>query len=68
MSMKALAFRATGDEQVLELRQIARPLPGAEDVLIKVLAFAINPVRILLASLNTFLGLLTHPFNIGARY
>lgn len=45
MSMKALAITAHGDEQQLNLHQVARPVHTADDLLVKVSAFALNPVR-----------------------
>lgn len=45
MSMKALGITAPGDEQHLNLHTIGRPTISADDVLVKISAFALNPVR-----------------------
>lgn len=51
-SMKALAFRAHGDENQMELVDVPHPSFGDDDLLIKVSAFAINPVRDLFLNLT----------------
>ena len=45
MSMKALAFKTHGDEQQLDLHTVPRPTLLADDVLVHIRGFAINPVR-----------------------
>lgn len=47
MSMKAIAFRAPGEEEVLEVVELPIPVTGADDVLVRVLGFAISHVRTL---------------------
>jgi NADPH:quinone reductase-like Zn-dependent oxidoreductase len=42
--MKAVVFNKYGGSEVIEVRQMPRPVPGVDDVLIKVRAAAINPV------------------------
>lgn len=42
--MKALYFRNYGDSDVLEYAEIARPVPGPRQVLVKVAGAAFNPV------------------------
>jgi NADPH:quinone reductase-like Zn-dependent oxidoreductase len=42
--MKAVVFNKYGGNEVIEVRQVQKPEPGAHDVLIKVHAAAINPV------------------------
>jgi NADPH:quinone reductase-like Zn-dependent oxidoreductase len=42
--MKAVVIQEYGDNNVVELREIDRPRPGADEVLIKVMASGINPV------------------------
>lgn len=45
MSMKAIGFKAPGEEDVLEVVELLKPVTGAEDVLVKVHGFAISHVR-----------------------
>jgi NADPH:quinone reductase-like Zn-dependent oxidoreductase len=42
--MKAVVFDKYGGNDVIEIRQVPKPVPGADDVLIKVHAAAVNPV------------------------
>ena len=42
--MKAVVFNKYGGNEVIEVKQVPRPVPGADDVIIKVHAAAINPV------------------------
>lgn len=45
--MKAIAFNSTGDpEKVLQVIEKEKPVPGADEVLVKVLASTINPADI----------------------
>jgi len=43
-TMKAVLVRATGDPDVLQLEEVAKPEPGAEEVLIRVHAASVNPI------------------------
>ena len=45
MSMKAITLSGFGNEQDLKLSEVSIPQTGANDVLIKVHAFSLNPVR-----------------------
>ena len=49
MSMKAIAIKAHGDEKQLELFTMPRPVPSADEALIKVHGFALNPVRLIMS-------------------
>jgi len=42
--MKAVVFNRYGGNEVIEVRQMPRPVPGVDDVLIKVHAASVNPV------------------------
>ncbi|MGC2061406.1 MAG: NAD(P)-dependent alcohol dehydrogenase [Thermodesulfovibrionales bacterium] len=42
--MKAVVFNKYGGNEVIEVRQMPRPVPGVDDVLIKVHAASVNPV------------------------
>jgi len=42
--MKAVVFNRYGGNEVLEVREMPRPVPGADDVLIRVHAASVNPV------------------------
>jgi len=42
--MKAIVYRKNGPPEVLSLEEIERPAPGAQEVLIKVHAAAVNPL------------------------
>jgi NADPH:quinone reductase-like Zn-dependent oxidoreductase len=42
--VKAVIIHATGDADVLRLEEVERPEPGADEVLIRVQAAAVNPV------------------------
>ena len=42
--MKAVVLNKCGGNEVIEVKQVPKPEPGANDVLIKVHAAAINPV------------------------
>jgi NADPH:quinone reductase-like Zn-dependent oxidoreductase len=42
--MKAVVFDKYGGNEVIEVRQVPKPVPGADDVLIKVHAASVNPV------------------------
>jgi len=42
--VKAVVIHATGDADVLRLEEVERPEPGEGEVLIRVLASAVNPV------------------------
>lgn len=63
--MKTLAFTAPGDEQVFKLLQVPRPTHGDDDVLIKVHAFAINPVRHFLDPRYRFSLVMIRPESAG---
>jgi NADPH:quinone reductase-like Zn-dependent oxidoreductase len=42
--MKAVRIHAFGGPEVLQLEDIARPVPAADEILIKVSASGVNPV------------------------
>jgi len=42
--MKAVVFNKYGGNEVIEVRQMPRPVPGVDDVLVKVHAASVNPV------------------------
>jgi NADPH:quinone reductase-like Zn-dependent oxidoreductase len=42
--MKAVVFNKYGGNEVIEIRQMPRPVPGVDEVLIKVHAASVNPV------------------------
>ncbi|MBA4373663.1 MAG: zinc-binding alcohol dehydrogenase [Thermodesulfovibrio sp.] len=42
--MKAVVFNKYGGNEVIEVRQMPRPVPGVDEVLIKVHAASVNPV------------------------
>ncbi|MBC8985082.1 NADP-dependent oxidoreductase [Pedobacter sp. N36a] len=44
--MKAIQFHSYGDSSVLQLEEVAKPVPKAHEVLIKVVATTINPFDI----------------------
>ncbi len=43
-SMKAIVRRCYGSPAVLALEDVAKPIPGDDEVLVKVVAAAVNPV------------------------
>lgn len=43
MTMKAIRYHAYGPPDVIELRDVARPVPGDGEVLVRVRAVAVNP-------------------------
>lgn len=45
MSIKAVGVTAHGSESRLEILEIAKPVASASDLLVKLSAVAINPVR-----------------------
>ena len=44
MTMKAIVYERFGSPDVLELKEIDKPSPGDDEVLIKVRAVALNPL------------------------
>ncbi len=42
--MKAIRIHAFGGTEVLQLEEVARPVPAADEILIKVMASGVNPV------------------------
>ena len=45
-TMKALGYKAYGDENQMNLFDVPKPSYGDNDVLVKLSGFAVNPVRI----------------------
>lgn len=43
-SMKAVIYRCYGSPDVLEITEVAKPVPAADEVLVKVKAAAVNPL------------------------
>lgn len=41
--MRAIVFNQPGDASVLQMSEVAKPVPGADDVLIRVAAAGVNP-------------------------
>lgn len=44
--MKAAHIHAYGDADLIKYEEIAKPMPGAGEVLVKVEAFGLNPVEL----------------------
>ena len=42
--MKAVRIHAFGGPEVLQVEEVARPVPAADEILIKVYASGVNPV------------------------
>jgi NADPH:quinone reductase-like Zn-dependent oxidoreductase len=64
--MKAVRIHAFGGPEVLQLEDVARPVPAADEILIKVYASGVNPVDwVIREGSNGFSSFITLPTTLG---
>lgn len=64
--MKAVRIHAFGDPEVLQVEEVARPVPAADEILVRVYASGVNPVDwVAREGSNGFSSFLTLPMTLG---